>query len=93
MNNFMKSSFHYFSIPSLHMTGASDFANPDKGGLSDMNFRSPGPLTGQTIAIKIKCRIHFFRPYLTTNRLIILSISKQNGGHTCNNSSFMYPFE
>ena len=55
-------------MASPHIIDASDFAirnvsfNPNKGRLSVMNLRSPGPVAGQPISVKVKCRIPFSEP-------------------------------
>ena len=36
--------------------------NPNKDRLSVMNLRSLGPVAGQTITVKVKCRIIFSEP-------------------------------
>ena len=51
-----------------HTIDTSDFAirkdsfNPNKGRLSIMNLRSPGPVAAQTIIVKVKCRVPFSEP-------------------------------
>ena len=51
-----------------HIIGTSEFAvrkvsfNSNKGRLSVMNLRSSEPVAGQTITVKVKCRIPFSEP-------------------------------
>ena len=61
-------SFISCGMASPHIIDASDFAirkvsfNPNKGRLSVMNLRSPGPIAGKPISVKVKCRIPFSEP-------------------------------
>ena len=58
---FFRSEFVHFMwhIASPHIIDASDFAirkvffNPNKSRLSVINLRSPGPVAGQTISVKL----------------------------------------
>ena len=65
---FFVNSFISYGLASPHIIDASDFAirkisfNPNKGRLSVMNLRSPGPVAGQPISVKVKCRISFSEP-------------------------------
>ena len=67
LNNFMNSYISCDMTPP-HIIVKSDFAirkvsfNTNKGRLSVMNLRSPGPAAGQTITVKVKCRIPFSEP-------------------------------
>ena len=78
-------SFISCGMASPHIIDAWDLAirkvsfNPNKGILSVMNLRSPGPVDGQTISVKVKCRIPFSERIQWSVRGN-LSISKQNGG-------------
>ena len=64
LNDFMNSYISCGLAP-RHIIGASDFAitkvsfNQNKGRLSVVNLGSPRPVAGQTITVKIKCRIPF----------------------------------
>ena len=55
-------------MASPHIIGASEIAirkvlfNPNKGRLSIANVRLPGPVAGQPISVKVKCRIPFSEP-------------------------------
>ena len=59
LNDFINSYISCGMAPP-HIIGASNFAirkvsyNPNKGRLSVMNLRSPGPVAGQTITVKVK---------------------------------------
>ena len=59
LNDFIN-SYISCGMTSPHIIGASYFAirkvsfNPNKGRLSVMNFKSPGPVAGQTITVKVK---------------------------------------
>ena len=63
---FFVNSFILCGMASPHIIDASDFAirkvsfYPNKGRLSVMNLRSPGPVTGRSISVKVKCKILFF---------------------------------
>ena len=65
---FFVNSFISCGIASRHIIDASDFAirkvsfHPNKGRLSIMNLRLPGPVAGQSISVKVKCRIPFSEP-------------------------------
>ena len=67
LNDFMN-SYISCGMASLHIIGVSDFAirkvsfNPNKGRLSVMNLKLPGPVAGQTITVQVKCRILFSEP-------------------------------
>ena len=66
--NFFVNLFILCGTASPHIIGASDFTirndsfNPNKGRLSVMNLRSPGPVAGQTISVKVKYKIPFSEP-------------------------------
>ena len=65
-NEFMN-SYNSCGVAPPHVIGASDFAirkvpfNLNKGRLSIMNLRSPGPAAGQTDYCKSKVQDPFFR--------------------------------
>ena len=67
LNNFMN-SFISCGMASPQTIDASDFAirkvsfNPNKGRVSVMNLRSPVPVAGQTITVKVKCTVPFSEP-------------------------------
>ena len=65
---FFVNSFISCGMVSPHIIEASDFAirnvsfNQNKGRPSVMNLRSPGPVAGEPISVKVKCRIPFSEP-------------------------------
>ena len=65
---FFVNSFISCGMASPHIIDSSDFAirkvsfNPNKGRLSVMNLRSPEPVAGQPISVKVKYRIPFSEP-------------------------------
>ena len=92
---FFVNSFILCGMALPHITDASEFAirkvsfNPNKGRLSVTNLRSPGPVDGQPISVKVKCRIPFSEP-------IQRSVSGNLGHFKTKWQSkiqfFMYPF-
>ena len=65
-NNDFINSYISCGMAPPHITAASDFAsfiyNPNKDRLSVMNLRSLGPVAGQTVTVKVNCRIPFSEP-------------------------------
>ena len=88
---FFVNSFISCGMASPHIIEALDFAirkvsfNPNKGRLSVVNLRSPGPVAGQPISVKVKCRIPFSEPI---QRSVRGNLTKWRP----KNSIFMYPF-
>ena len=65
LNDFINSYISCGLAPP-HIIGASDFAIRKVSFITQrlfvMNLRSLGPVAGQTITVKVKCRIPFLQP-------------------------------
>ena len=92
---FFVNSFISCCIGLPHIIDVSDVAirkvsfTPNKDRLSVMNLRPPGPVAGQPISVKVKCRIPFSEPIQRSVRGNLVHFKTK---WRPKNSNFMYPF-